>query len=151
MTIFINIDETTTHEIDRGQLETAIQFTLHSQNRLDVDITLQLTSDEVMRELNQTYLGKNSTTDVLAFNQDYFDPENGRLYLGDIIISVDQAHAQALENEHSLNEECALLAIHGILHLLGYDHSEAKEKDRMWQLQESILQKLMESNQEDAE
>lgn len=147
----INFNEAMRTEISQDLLAEAIQMTLDSLDKPDVDITVLLTGDEEMRQLNQTYRDINKTTDVLAFNQDYIDPETNRLYLGDIVISVDTARSQALEHNQSLNKECALLAIHGTLHLLGFDHSDAKGKDEMWEKQKSIFDDLILTVQEDSE
>lgn len=139
MTIIINFSKSLSQEVDRDILEKAIRITLKIHGKNEVDLTLQITDDETIRQLNQTYRGINNTTDVLAFNQDFLNPETNRLYLGDIIISIDRARLQAADNNHTINEECALLTIHGTLHLLGYEHSDKKEKDRMWEIQDKIL------------
>jgi probable rRNA maturation factor len=70
------------------------------------------------------------------------DPETSVPYLGDVVISVPRAAAQAREAGHSLEAEAQLLVIHGVLHLLGHDHAEAQEKDRMWAAQAEILERL---------
>lgn len=130
-------------------LEHAVQLTLDVLNQPDVDITLRLTDDDELYELNRTYRGIAKPTDVLSFNQDTVDPETGRLYLGDIIISVDRAIQQAEEQGHSTDQEVAFLAIHGTLHLLGYDHAEADEKQRMWSLQDEIFDQLVQEAEGD--
>lgn len=120
-------------------IKSAIKTVLESLDQSNVDLTLRLTNDEEMHQMNLTYRGIDSSTDVLAFSQDYVDPDTNRRYLGDIIISVDRASDQASENHHSITEECGFLAIHGTLHLLGYDHYEPKEKAIMWALQDEIF------------
>lgn len=132
-------------------LEFAISRTLEILQKPPMDITLRLTNDAEMRQLNQTFRGIAKSTDVLSFNQDFIDPETDRLYLGDIIISVDRASEQAPENNHTLDEECAFLAIHGTLHLLGYDHHEPDQKAEMWQLQGKIYETVTETFQKEAE
>jgi len=84
--------------------------------------TIAFVSDKKMRELNKTFRGKNSTTDVLSFpfEADEFEPDENNL--GDIIISIEQAARQAKENDLSLETEVRQLILHGILHLCGYDH-----------------------------
>ena len=149
MTINIHFEESIHPNLDCDLLERAIRTTLERHNRPDVDVTLQLTVDESMQLLNHAYRGIDATTDVLAFNQEFVDPDTNRLYLGDIIISVDTAQSQAMENKHSLNKECALLTIHGTLHLLGYDHHDPQEKDEMWTIQDKILKDLKLNSQED--
>lgn len=148
MTIEIILNQIDSQLIDHGFLECAIRLTLEKHDNPDVDITLTLTNNEAVRQLNMTYRGLDKPTDVLAFNQEFNNPETGRLYLGDVIISFEQAKIQAKEHNHTLNEECALLTIHGILHLLGFDHSDQNEKDEMWALQEDIMNALRLSREE---
>jgi len=151
MTVEITISNFQSHLIDRAFLKDAIRLTLEKHNKSDIDITLQLTDNETIRQLNQAYRGINKLTDVLAFNQEFLNPETGRLYLGDVIISIEQAQKQAQENNVTLNKECALLTIHGTLHLLGYDHSEEQEKQQMWSMQDTIMRDLLLSREEELE
>lgn len=151
MTIDIILSNIQSDLVDREFLEDAIRLTLEKHNKADIDLTLQLTGDETIRQLNQAYRGIDKTTDVLAFNQEFINPETTQLYLGDVIISIDQAQKQAQENNHTLNEECALLTIHGTLHLLGYDHSEEQEKEHMWRIQDTIMRELLLSREEESE
>jgi probable rRNA maturation factor len=139
MMIEIQKETSTSNGIDQELLKIAVSSTLRSQKKSDVDITLRLTGDQEMRKLNQVFRGINRSTDVLAFNQGHVDPDTHRQYLGDVIISVDKASQQAPENNHSLTEECAFLAIHGTLHLLGYDHDKPDQKKEMWRLQQDIF------------
>jgi len=85
-------------------------------------ITIAFVSDKKMRELNRSFRDKNKTTDVLSFpsESDEFDAEEN--YLGDIVISLEQAERQAEENNLDLEIEIKQLILHGILHLCGYDH-----------------------------
>lgn len=141
--------ETTKYpDINLPMLVKGIEITLVSFSKPDVDLTLRITDDLEMRQLNQHYRGINKPTDVLAFNQDFINPETNSFYLGDIIISVDRALEQAPENAHSLVEECTFLAIHGTLHLLGCDHDELEQKVEMWRLQEDIFRKTIAEFQE---
>lgn len=115
------------------------------------EMTLVITDDAEVQELNRNYRGVDATTDVLAFafeegtegEQDAFVlPTQSRRYLGDMIISLPQARRQAEAGGHSLVSELCLLAVHGTLHLLGYDHAEPAEKARMWALQRESLERL---------
>ena len=126
-------------ELTSTRLGDVIAGTLEILKNPDNDITLRLIDDAEMLHLNQTFRGEDKTTDVLSFNQDVLDPETGQFYLGDILISLPQATKQALEHEHSLEDEISFLAIHGTLHLLGYDHYTEEEKDVMWPLQDQIF------------
>ncbi len=105
----------------------------------DVDIGIIVENDRKLRELNRNYLGIDAVTDVLSFALDEKDPENDRLYLGDVIISFPRAQAQSELAGHSVMDELDLLAVHGVLHLLGYDHAEPLAKEKMWDAQSEIL------------
>lgn len=135
--------------INRQLLTEAIAKTLDVLNKPEMDITLRMIDDDEMKMLNQTFRGEDMTTDVLSFNQDVLDPETGRLYLGDILISIPTAKKQAANQGHSLDQECAFLAIHGTLHLLGYDHYEPEEKVEMWTLQDKIFAVITSRPKED--
>ncbi len=106
------------------------------------EITFILCDDEFIHLYNKEYHGVDKPTDVLSFPSDEVDPESNKVYLGDILISLDHAQTQADEAHHPLVEEVAMLAVHGVLHLLGYDHSTAEEKAKMWQLQRESLAKM---------
>lgn len=136
-------------KVNKKLLKQAIQLTLDTLEKPEMDITLRLTHDAEMRQLNQTFRGIARSTDVLAFNQETLDPETEQLYLGDIIISVERANQQAQEQGHSLDLETAFLAIHGTLHLLGFDHYEPEEKKEMWVIQEDIFQRLLKQTREE--
>jgi probable rRNA maturation factor len=108
----------------------------------ETELTIVLTDDTRLRELNRDYLGMDAPTDVLSFPASETDPETGARYLGDILISVARAQAQAEAAGHPLESELQLLVVHGVLHLLGYDHAHAEEKARMWKTQAEILEGL---------
>ena len=106
------------------------------------DMTIVLTDDEQLHELNREYLGVDSPTDVLSIPAAESDPETGTTYLGDILISIPRATQQAQTAGHSVEDEVQLLVVHGTLHLLGHDHATATEKARMWQAQAEVLSGL---------
>ena len=113
------------------------------------EMALVITNDQRMQELNRTYRGVDSTTDVLAFatmsdGEKAFaaPPIDSPVYLGDMVISLPRAERQAGELGHSLESELCLLAVHGTLHLLGYDHVEPADGDRMWAVQRAALCRL---------
>jgi probable rRNA maturation factor len=108
----------------------------------DGDISIVLTDDAQLHEMNRAYLGIDAPTDVLSFPASETDPDTGRRYLGDILISVPRAEEQARTAGHSLEAEAQLLVVHGTLHLLGYDHAGAAEKTRMWKAQAEVLEEL---------
>jgi probable rRNA maturation factor len=106
------------------------------------DMTIVLTDDAQLHELNREYLGVDAPTDVLSFPASESDPETGTPYLGDILISIPRAKQQAEAAGHSIEDEVQLLVVHGTLHLLGHDHAEVGEKDRMWQAQAEVMSGL---------
>ena len=103
-------------------------------------------SDEEIHSINRQFRNIDSPTDVLSFPQLTFEEgeeadvnENGEIVLGDIIISIDRAKEQAREYGHSLERELAFLAVHSMLHLMGYDHMEKDEEEDMFRRQKEIL------------
>lgn len=105
-------------------------------------LTIVLTDENIIHRLNQQYRGHDSSTDVLSFADGSLDPDTGDVYYGDVIIAVPRAKTQAKTAGHTLEAELALLTIHGVLHLLGYDHINPEERDRMWVVKRTILAKL---------
>lgn len=108
----------------------------------DGDLTVVLTDDARLRHFNNEYLGIDAPTDVLAFPASEIDPDNGETYLGDILVSVPRAIEQAKAAAHPLASEVQLLVVHGVLHLLGYDHADSGAKRRMWKVQADVLKGL---------
>lgn len=145
--IYIQIDE----QLDLGEdpglfsevLERAAGTTLElAAAEPAVELTIVLTDDEQIRQLNNQFLGLDTPTDVLSFPAGELDPDSDELYLGDVVISVARAQAQAAAGGHPFLEEMQLLVVHGVLHLLGHDHGEQDEKQRMWALQTKALTEL---------
>jgi len=109
---------------------------LPDKKLIDKEISVLITDDETIRELNREYRDKDEPTDVLSFPM---DEDN---ILGDIIISLDTAKVMAERYDLSLDNEIAFLFIHGVLHLLGYDHElSALDEDIMFKLQDKIFKK----------
>lgn len=117
----------------------------------DSEISLTFVDNESIRELNSTSRGKDSATDVLSFpmleteddgtliiyDEDIVD---GKVLLGDIVISAERAKEQSEEYGHSLVREMCFLAVHSVLHLLGYDHERSDEEEKIqFEKQEEIL------------
>ena len=107
---------------------------------------LTLTGDEHLREYNRRFRGLDEPTDVLAFaaqekpsDQRFQAPPGTENWLGDIVISLPRARQQARADKHSMNDEVRLLAVHGFLHLLGYDHAEPDEAATMQALTTKVL------------
>jgi probable rRNA maturation factor len=122
------------HPVDAAQFESQIGQVLEKLEETDCELSLLLTDDVEIQELNRTYRDLDKATDVLSFPQDEDAVnETGDTLLGDVVISVETAARQAEEHHLSFNEELILLAIHGILHLLGYDHERSPQEARIMQ------------------
>jgi rRNA maturation RNase YbeY len=111
----------------------------------DAELSLVLVSDRVMHELNRTWRGRNRPTDVLAFAQREGDGPAPAGLLGDVVISVDTARRQAVEHGHSLGSEGDRLLVHGLLHLVGYDHERSPAEARRMQRKERALLRALEA------
>lgn len=127
--------------IEQNRLETAVLETLrHNKVAPPASLSVVLADDALVQSLNDQYRGFNKTTDVLSFG-DGTVPANGLpTHLGDIIISVPQATRQAINGE--VAGELVLLTVHGVLHLLGFDHNDEQEQNEMWATQSAILSAL---------
>jgi len=114
----------------------------------EVELGLVITGQERVQALNRSYRGKDAPTDVLAFStlpgagEPFVTPPDGRLHLGEVIVSYPQAVIQAGEEGHSIKKEIATLITHGILHLLGFDHEEPGLKRQMQAREREILSRL---------
>ena len=124
----------------------------------DIEMSLSIVSPEEIKQLNKQFRGVDSVTDVLSFPtvdnpersvfdvntfpQDAVNPKTGKLNIGDVIICFDRAKEQAEEYGHSLKRELCFLSLHGLLHLLGYDHIEPQDEQQMNDLQEEILNQM---------
>ena len=119
-------------------LTMAVQTTLTHEQIESAALSILLTDDAEIQGMNRDYRGEDRATDVLSFSAG--DELAG--YLGDIAISVETAVSQSEIAGHNLVEELQLLAVHGTLHLLGYDHLSAAEKEEMWGVQTAVLNQL---------
>ena len=113
----------------------------------EIALSVVITYDEAVRKLNRQFRDVDALTDVLAFGGgeegDFVTAPGEPAYLGDVVISYPRAVAQAEEYGHSVDRELALLAAHGVLHLLGYDHVDEAERTEMWARQNEILESLV--------
>ncbi|ADU29867.1 rRNA maturation RNase YbeY [Evansella cellulosilytica] len=142
------IDETKTIQDDLlllvgNVVDTAMSYEGVSK---DAEVSITFVEDDKIQELNREYRDKDQPTDVLSFalNEGDQQPITGEglpELLGDIIISVPRAKQQAEEYGHGFNRELCFLAVHGFLHLLGYDHNTEEEEREMFKKQEEILEK----------
>ncbi len=124
----------------------------------DVSVSLIITDNAAIRELNRENRGIDSETDVLSFpmlsfsvpsgfedmenDQDNFDPDTGELLLGDIVLSGEKVMEQAESYGHSTKREYAFLIVHSLLHLMGYDHMKDEERKLMESRQRCIMERL---------
>lgn len=139
MTVTPQLEEILTSVLKK----TAELYDLEAQS----EVSVVLVDDRYIRQLNREYRDKDYATDVLSFALNEGDepqiidgsPEN---LLGDIIISLETAVRQANEYGHSLEREVAFLTVHGMLHLLGYDHEEEADRQEMRREEEFVLGKL---------
>lgn len=103
------------------------------------EVSVLLVNNREMQKLNRQYRGKKRPTDVLSFSQ---EPNKKEVLLGDIVIAIPIARKQAKEHRHSLQRECAVLAVHGLLHLLGYDHEKPRDAKTMFAKQNKLLSRV---------
>ena len=112
------------------------------------ELSLNITGQKKIHELNKAYLGEDRPTDVLSFpmltepDKVFVTAPDGIKHLGEVIISFPQVVIQAEEHGHAAEREMAVLIIHGVLHLLGYDHAGAAERKKMQSREAAILDSL---------
>jgi probable rRNA maturation factor len=123
-------------------LEPLLTYALEVENVDNLEFNVIIINNEEIHKINKEYRGIDRPTDVISFAlEDYKDIkyENDYRVLGDIYISIDKVKEQAKEYGHSEKRELAFLAVHGLLHLLGYDHMEKEDEKVMFSKQELIL------------
>lgn len=124
----------------------------------DIEMSVSIVSPEEIQRLNKEFRNVDAVTDVLSFptfdnptrqilsvvtcSADAINPATGKINIGDVIICLDRAKEQAVSYGHSLKRELSFLALHGMLHLLGYDHIEPYDEKQMNELQDTILNKM---------
>lgn len=136
--------ETDATGIDSHALERLALHALETQSvPRPAELSILLADDATVRELNQRYRDTDAATDVLSFAQSegeaFARPDGAAPHLGDIVISVDTAREQAAEYKLALHDEVAHLLVHGILHLLGYDHEQPDDAAAMRLQEDEIL------------
>lgn len=130
--------------------EAARQTLAHENAPSNAELTLLITNDREIHELNYHFRGVDAPTDVLSFGEasaeNAGDPlvttPEGAPYLGDVVISYPRAREQAASGGHAVQDEICLLVVHGVLHLLGHDHARRTDKKKMWAAQQAILNNL---------
>jgi probable rRNA maturation factor len=139
------IEEPFAAQVRADWLTSAAEATLEAEGYGTGALTLVVSDDEALRALNRAYLGVDAPTDVLAFGgeaPDFVSPPGADVYLGDVVIAYPQAERQAATAGHPIEAELALLVVHGVLHLLGYDHAQTEDKVVMWERQADVLARL---------
>ena len=127
---------------DARRVRFTVQMTLELERVYDREVSILLTDNREIQELNRDFRGIDKPTDVLAFASDEAEYALGNDSLGDVIVSVEYATRQAASRRVSLDSELELLAVHGTLHLLGYDHAEPEEAQVMRNRTRSIRRAL---------
>jgi probable rRNA maturation factor len=142
----VQIDDEFVGRVNASLLIEAATTTLrHQKVDRPVELTIVVVGDGQVRRLNREFRHVDEPTDVLAFPSEedsFLRAEGMPHYLGDVIISFDRASAQAQRAGHSVGAELQLLIVHGVLHLLSYDHAEPEEKSIMWAAQSAVLNEL---------
>jgi len=126
------------------EVEALLQFAAEEEGITDeAEVAVSFVTSEEIQEINHQYRNKDSVTDVISFaleegEDDFEDPSEIRV-LGDIIICIERAREQAQDYGHSFERELGFLSLHGLLHLLGYDHMTEEEEKVMFGRQDDIL------------
>lgn len=146
----VNISEET-----KKTMVLAIEKTAEAENlNIPFEVNVIIVDNEKIHSINKKYRNVDRETDVLSFpminfyrgydskklTPDDYNPENGNLILGDIVISAEKAFYQAKLYEHSFEREITYLSVHSMLHLLGYDHEKECDKKEMREKEENIMQ-----------
>ena len=139
----IEIENRSGHLAPEAEIKKLLEFSIKELGlHPECDLTLAFINDTEMEELHIKWMNLSGSTDVMSFPMDELkpnDPEPG--ILGDIVISPVFARAQAEKAGHSFEHEVKILAAHGLLHLLGYDHQELDEEKLMFALQEDLVKR----------
>ncbi len=140
----IGIFNKTEEKIDKNFVRKIVKFTLKEMNSLNSEVNIIFVDLNLIHEINKTYRGVDRPTDVISFALE--DNDDISVYdlrvLGDIYICLEKVHEQALEYGHKEEREMAFLIVHGLLHLLGYDHMKKEDEKIMFSLQEEILNEI---------
>ncbi len=137
--------ESLSQELEQ-QMESLLQLAAEMENVENAEVAVTFVDDPYIQQLNREYRGIDRPTDVLSFpmsdDEEEIDIPEMVEMLGDIIVSIPRAEAQAEEYGHSFQRELGFLLVHGFLHLLGYDHHTEEEEREMFMRQEEILRRF---------
>ena len=136
------------HKCDEGKIASLAEFVMSTlELHPDCELSISLVNEEEMSSLHLQWMDEPGPTDVLSFPMDEIRPRSkaqGPGLLGDVILCPSYAAKQADDVGHTLQEELELLTVHGVLHLLGYDHREEDEKREMFSMQDDYLERWRE-------
>lgn len=161
MTIHMDYEATKKLDIDYDSLINRVvnECLDYEDCPYEAEVSILLTDDSEIREINKQFRDIDKATDVLSFpaieyniagdfsdleeeTGECFNPETGELILGDIVISVDRALEQAEEYGHTITREIAFLTAHSMFHLMGYDHISDEDRELMEKKQKEVLNRL---------
>jgi probable rRNA maturation factor len=143
MSYLIDVQNDAGYPVDADRLHAAAEVVLVQESAVDNSaMTIVLTDDAAVMALNQQYRDVDAPTDVLSFPADQPELPGEGLYLGDLVIAVPYATAQADREGHDHMASYALLVVHGTLHLMGYDHDTPERRHVMWAAQDRALETL---------
>ncbi|ANU12892.1 Metal-dependent hydrolase YbeY, involved in rRNA and/or ribosome maturation and assembly [Planococcus halocryophilus Or1] len=141
-----------TESLDQEELDFVQKILEHAAKQekvTDSEVSVTFVTNEMIRDINREYRGKDQPTDVISFAMEEMGEGETAIIgsqeprmLGDIIISLDRTKEQAADFGHSFERELGFLAVHGFLHLLGYDHLTEEDEKKMFSRQEEILVSL---------
>jgi probable rRNA maturation factor len=151
--INISVEQKLKISLEENWLQRIAVRTLEAEGILSpAEMGLVITDSKTIQKLNRTYRREDKPTDVLAFHMipgtsqeselRFVGPPDGVHHLGEVVISYPQAVQQAQEQGHGIAQELALLIVHGVLHLLGYDHELPEEEQQMKARENEILERL---------
>ncbi len=145
--IGVKVDGRFRGAVDEERLRGLAGRVLAAESVAPAEIGIVVTGDAVVRRLNREFCGEDAPTDVLSFaltegRDDFPLPPGKAVRLGEVVISLPTARRQAKQAGHSLEREVALLLVHGLLHLLGYDHAVESEERRMRSREQALLASL---------
>lgn len=136
----IEVTNTSGQLVPTTEITALMQYALNElQLSPECEINISFVEDDYMTELHIKWMDEPGTTDVLSFPMDMPETPGEAVTLGDIVISPVVAAAQALNQGHSTEHEIFILAVHGLLHIIGYDHADKSDEKIMFELQGKIV------------
>jgi len=146
--ITVQVEEQYEDRVDADSLHRLAMLVLRAEGKSGpLELGIVVTTDDEVHALNRQYLGHDYKTDVISFGMEdemgdqvaFLTPEERPEYLGDVVISYDRASEQAPEYGHTAEREVAVLMVHGLLHLLGYDDMDEDSRARMHARQDELV------------